>query len=239
MNIGDELLKQAVERYTLGRIGYRDAMVATGRLLHQFVLARLTAANGVNEAARRAMGATRERAVIEAVNALKSTRLKVAELLRIAAVVELLGDNDPGAMSYSVLRMFTALVKRAGNAKYVSRSAKDNGVPPSEWERWILHPHYEQWSRSLFVKARDEKWPHDEVQSAINAKKMKSANLHRARSDVVEPVRHNTLSDVAANATPRDLADMILSMIEQSQSPETVAEIIKRQLSSAATKGKK
>lgn len=218
----DELLAKAILRFAASRAEYRDAMVETGQLLHCFILSRLEAADQLNEAERRTVDAVRSKVVMEIVKALRVDRSKVAELLRIAAVADLFSDGNLGSLSYSDLRAFTRLVRRAGKGKFISRSHRDGGEKPSEWERWIACPKHAAWSKELFVKARDEDWPHDEIVSAIGT----GMKPTRAREkDDAKPQR-TTLDNIAANAAPRDLASMILDMIAKSLDPGTVSRIV-------------
>ena len=90
---------------------------------------------------------------------------------------------------------------------------------------------YASWAKAFFVRARDERWGDDEIRSGLSTKTHRGNASKASATHLVAPgPKHENLDGIAANASPRDLADMICQLILKSREPRVVAELVTRQV---------
>lgn len=168
-----DLLTEAAALWATSRKGYRDGLVGVGRLLQRYVVARVTAGDGMNEQGRRAAGASRMRATADAAAALGSGAVKVRELLRVAAVADLLAPTGGfGALSYSCLRLMRVFVHRPGRGKRVSRvkGGSDGHLPASALENWAVRPGFAKTAPDLVARAVAGAWRESDLRRELARK---------------------------------------------------------------------
>jgi hypothetical protein len=146
------LLDSAVALWSASRLRHRDALLEVGRLLHEYVLARLREGDGLNEADRYTARAVRKVAVEDAGAALGVTRQRVNALISVSQAVACLlgpdaigrggctppgmgGEDSPppppppalGSLPWHAVRPFSLLVTRA-RARRTRRARGEGGV---------------------------------------------------------------------------------------------------------------
>jgi hypothetical protein len=218
----DELLEQAKAAFLRGREAYRDAMLEAGRLLHEFILARLREGEGLDAPERVRRGLTRRSAVRAAGAALAVSPGMVSYLVATWAAVTLLGQGGPlGAMRHATAYAFRAFVRRA----------------PADGEAWSVRPEYADAAVALFRRAVAEGWGWAEAADAVGGLRRRPPANPRPRPAVARHGRNRlasvacpdgraveVLSKSAALASPGDLADMLFELLKQSEDPVFVAE---------------
>lgn len=229
------ILAEAAQRWATARDQYRDEAIAVGRLLHRYVVARLEEGNNLNEEKRREVKALRCQAIQDAAVNLCLYRTKVNELIRIAAVVDLLSEGPLGTLSYSALRVFRAVIHRAQRGQPLPRTKKDLQsaacITPAQLEEWSIRPEYRKWAQPLFRQAVAEGWDTYRVGSEL-AKRSKPRRTRGSirRNELDDKPILVDLDDLAKVGSPRDLADMITSLIRRCTDPVAVAELIRSRL---------
>lgn len=227
------ILEEASRLWATTRSGYRDGMVAVGRLLHRYILARLAEATGMNEAERRAASATRRHAVLAAAERLDVPMARVNQLVAVAAAVDLLSDDgDCGRLSFAGVNAFRVLLCR-GSGKPVRRSKTAPGatgrpstiagsVDLADREQWRLKPEMDESAAvALFRRAAAEGWHSNAILAACRklAGRRPQAAAH---GDDDRPPSCDPFS-MARAAHPRDLAEMLAQMVRASRDPAAVA----------------
>ena len=238
------------------RKSYRDGMVKAGRLLHEYVLARLAEGNPLAEGFRIASGFTRKAAVARAAERLEVTPAKINDMIASWAVVHLLSDGGRlGRLTYAVIRTFRVCVRRAttGNGRKpvrrtlrrVESSAAQDVVDPSERERWIVKPEAASWAADIFREAVAKGWNADDACAALGEKRAMcppSGPSGGADEDALPRPRTacqmlghangdgKNLFAVARSSNPKDLADLLTEMIHQSTDPRAVASLLEDRL---------
>lgn len=218
----ESILDEIEALWAATRRGYRDGMVRCGALLHRYVLARLRAADdpALNEADRRRLGATRQRAVRDAAARLGLKPSRVNDLIHAAMGVELLSDGgDCGLLSYGAVKALRLLVERL-RRKEVRRSRGDEGPPPSSREEWRVRPGLEKKGPALFRAAAAEGLPEAEV-----ARRVRLLRRPRRRGPREDGAREGVVEAVKT-ADPRDVAEMVLNLIGRSRDPAAVARLV-------------
>lgn len=227
------LLDQIFNLWSSSREKYRDSMIQVGRLLQKFVIARLREADGLNEKDRRKEGLTREASTEEAAERLQVKRAKINELIRTAATVDLLSDSgDMGNLSYTSVRWFRLAIERKKGILRRSKSDdSEKTIEASDREKWIVKESYVD-PRIIFQTAAREGWNSEQVKIALNpfstCKHIIQPNRYEENDCMGTPIQSNPL-EIAKNSSPRDLAELILSMIRNSQDPNWVLEIVNDQ----------
>lgn len=163
-----DLLTRAVELWTSTRRQYRDGLLEVGQLLHEFILSRLIEGDGKNEAQRALIGSCRRRAVRDAAVTLSTSVYRINELVRVAAVVDLLSDGDCGGLSYSAIREFQRVIRRVGKGKETRRNLRDSTWESSSRETWEVWPELAKEAPDLFRRSVDGKWKTNNIVDALN-----------------------------------------------------------------------
>lgn len=228
----ERLLAQAEDAFRSGRAGYRDAMVRAGRLLRDYVAARLREGDGLPEAGRRKAGACRGKATRDAADRLGTTNAKVNELIRVAAAADLLSGGRPVAsLSYASLRCFRAVIHRPARGLKCRRSLKDVGGPEaSDRARWEVRPEYAGRAEALFREADAGGWGERRVTEALRGLRGAGRRKDDPRD---EGGRGFDPEEMARNSSPRDLADWVARVVGVSADPSAVMRLVEERLSAA------
>lgn len=155
----DVILDEVAGLWSHTRAGHRDGMIAVGRRLHAYVEARLAAGSGLNEAQRRAAGATREAATRDAGARLGIPVAKVNELVRVGVAADLLAPPAGwGAASYAFVRALRVLIHRPHKGVPTARTLGDDGPPAADKEVWAVRPDALPWAAALVARGVSEGW---------------------------------------------------------------------------------
>lgn len=230
MSPADELLERIDTLWAQTRTQYRDRMLRIGKMLHEYVLLRLKEGDLLGCVERARKGITRSCIVETLASRLNTGAPKINEVIRAAMGVELLSkDGNIGDLSYSCFRYLYLIIER----KYIPReqihrrvgNVTPGAIPPSSREQWRIRPGMEQKARALFAKAVEGSWKAskflEEFRSLRHPEKRKCYDWASfGSSDHFDWLR------AARESSPRDVAEMITKMIEQSKSPDMVTRIL-------------
>lgn len=239
-----EILDEAAALWASSRKRYRDETLRVGRLLHDYVLAWLREAEALPQDVRNAKKLSREYATKTAADRLGVTGARINSTIHHAMIVVLLSnDGDCGGLSLSAVRYFRVLVRRRRckltDARANPSDERPDRIAPSGREVWEVLPRYAETGPELFRRAARESWKHDEVRSAVALLTAKSAKAAKAsesspRRDPSPTRIHGPervdLRSLARVAAPRDLAEMIVSMISEADDPGGVLDLVVERL---------
>ena len=202
------ILDKAAQVWVASRTDYRDAMLRVGRLLHEYVLARL------NEGARR-MHATREVA-----ERLKIRVLQVNMLMCAEKAVELLGAGDAGELPWSGIKEFRITVQRDRE----KRGRRDRSPGQESWV--VVVPE----AAELFRRAASEGWDVLKIRHAVRTICGKQTKDYSAPHGYQGKAGAGPASDlliVAKVGTARDLTDLLLQAARSANDPLAVVELLR------------
>lgn len=196
MDRASELLERARSVYAACLRQYRDGLLEVGRLLHEFVLARV------------GTGGPRKRAVLEAAEGLGIDGDRVRRLIATAMVVEYLGGGLPlgaGIGHHAIYRFFV----------FVER-------PDVRGEVWRAKPAFREAATGLFKRAALEGWGQDmarkEAMRLFRGDGPRGAARRGPPPAMPQPPDFNP-----AVAPTGDLADYCLSLVERAGDPREAA----------------
>lgn len=221
-----ELLEKAQATYYHGSRAYRDTLLETGRLLHEFVVARLREGDGVSPKKRIEAGITHEGCIKEAVRALKANTERIRKYIGTSQVVSLLSEGgEVGSLSFESLAHFRVLIKRnCGINDSIKSPGCNSAAPVSEASKWIIRKEVIDVAASLFQKAVKEGWnrqkAYDETRQAVsrsndgrlNPRKLNFGNRVIPDRLLVQPTAPVEL----AKASPKDAAEALFKVVEKS-----------------------
>lgn len=165
------LLDEAAGLWGTTKRGYRDGLIAVGRKLHQYLVARLRAGDAVNEAARRALKATRQHATRDAARRLGVGITRINELIRAATAADLLAPEEGlGSLSYSTVRAMRVMIYRPAKGRPISRAPGDGLTLPSASEEWAVRPVWVTRGPELVARAVREGWEERRLRAALRTK---------------------------------------------------------------------
>lgn len=224
-----ELLQQAKDAYRLGFINYREAMLETGRLLHEFVLAWLREADAKTVWDRTKNKITRQEAIKKASVELDLSIRNTNMAIITWAVFELIAERDVGELTYSGLEPFCVFVER--------RVCKDGhkSSTPSESEQWQIKPGWAEDARKLFSQARGERWGRQKGMARLRdvfhrkretpCRKVTPAKRVRGGARGVDKrLSFMELAEKSVSvASPGDVAEMCMTLVDKAEDPQAVA----------------
>jgi hypothetical protein len=230
------LLDSAVALWSASRLRHRDALLEVGRLLHEYVLARLREGDGLNEADRYTARAVRKVAVEDAGAALGVTRQRVNALISVSqAVACLLGpEPDLGSLPWHAVRPFSLLVTRA-RARRTRRARGEGGVrggsnPPvpmpegSSRETWAVRPGLEESAPALLRRAAAGGWHWRRCGEAVRL-------LRGTPAPAWTPAPESPPGPKdSADATPRDIAADLAGRVLRHPEAALVAALLREEL---------
>lgn len=203
----------------------RDAAILVGGMLCKFIVARLREADGKSEAMRAAMNLTRESCMRYAAERLGLNLGRVWEMIRIAKVVELFGD--PGELSYSSLRVFTVFVQRRPCKVTRGKKVKNEEVDPSESEVWEVKKDYNGSNPAdVYRRAVENKWDSKYVREVANREIKVYKRSGPGPKNNSELMGLPSIQQLGRNSDPKDLADMVIEMIEACPRAEELKKLL-------------
>lgn len=232
-----ELLKQAQCVWLSGKRALRDSHIEVGRLLRQFLLARIAEGEGKNESERRALGATRQAATFAMAKALQVRIGRVNELMRVAVAVELFGP-DIGGLSYSALRALQNLIYRPHRGQQIQRGKKqlrDAEIRPLQQEVWAVRPGIEDAAKALVRDALAQGWGESEVIAGVKElARQRGANvpqITRVRPSDALP-SYQMAPRTATNYDRESLLDTLTTLLLATDDPDSVLNDLRAKLNS-------
>jgi hypothetical protein len=206
------VLDDIAERHRTASAQSRDAKLAIGALIHEYIVARFREAIGLSEHHRIVSGFQRS-AMIQAVAVrLKIDTGRVHDYLRAHVVVKLLAaDGGVGRLSFSAIRQFRRVIERTGRVADIRAVGSD----PTVLENWVVSPGC-PWAREVFDRARRHNWEERQVRTELDRR------LPRSEPSVRLPSADPTVPQarlIAARALPDDAkpVDEAISELEQLQ----------------------
>lgn len=239
----EALLNELSDVWQKGVGDYKEMRIRVGRMLHEYVLQGLREGDAIpKESERVRLGLTRQALVDRAGGRMGLKEAAVNNLIRCAAVVDLLSDGGyTGKLSYTSIRTFRAVIERIGKGKDVVRSINPRAttntsctVALSSKEEWQIRPKCTEWAAALFRRAVGDNWSIQRVDDELALKLMVRPNKSspstglppKRRDHVIRDVTPPNTVDIAQQAHPRDLAEMVVGMVLSSPDPDTVLKLV-------------
>jgi len=221
----ESLLVQAERAYRDGEAKYRDTLIATGRLLHAFVLAGLREGDGATDRARHAAGITRCGLVARAAERLGATPLRINHMIHLTAVVDLLSDGgDVGGMGYGALWRFSVFVRRSAEGYRRADGRRDSRRSVSLCETWVVKPDYATAAVELFRRGAREGFTAAQAVAEVG-KLFRGGRKGKSRRLSPKAVRKADNAAAAfARAAPGDAADACMRLVLANEDPWQVAQ---------------
>lgn len=222
------LLDRAVAVWNASRAARRDALLEVGRLLRQYLAQRVREDDcgpSTGRTRRSAALNARLRGVTEAARRLRIGTKRVNALIRAAVVADLLRpQGDLGSLPWAALRALEPCLHRQG--------ADD----------WDIDPACLPWAAGLLAGAVAGSWTYLRLKAEVQRRRS-SRPVGRPRGQRREPLVLLHLDDndhggltgaqqdsewlrVATLASPPDLCDLLLDLVERSRDPATVARLL-------------
>ncbi len=217
----DELLQQAKAAYQRSTMIYRDTLLETGRLLHEFVLTGLREGDGLSEPKRLDARITRGNLLLRAAEELRITRIRVQEFIAAAMIVELLGDRiNLEFLGFISIIQFRSFVRR------VNGGGMDQKHPSSLAETWHIRNGYEVSAKELFRRAVTNGFTTAVARVECDRLAKVAPQFKRRISSLKKNSKQHLeqLARVAHIASPGDVADMCMSLVTKSDDPWAVAQ---------------
>lgn len=233
------IIDEACNLWLSARKEWRDIKLEVGGMVHSYIVARLREeADSLNEAERRQLGVSRNALIADAARRLSTTSREVGFLIRSYQVVELLSDGGKiGSLSWTALLLFNKLVERVPGRALRYTGSRTSGkerdrrtgelkdtVLPSEKERWRIAGPTKK-NVELFQRAVSEGWDTDEVRSALGCKVCKERGKKLNKT--------TDLAEVAETSDPKDLAEMLVSLVNLSPRRSEVVDLLLTALAGA------
>lgn len=238
----ESLLAAAKEAYQKGRENYRDALLAAGRLLREYVRVCIEV---VNTDAH-----PRGTAIHQAAQALQVCPARIRILIGSAAVVELLGDGKCGVLGLSSIHLFKCFICRQKRQRTRVGGTRKRFL---RREVWTVRKQYRDVAKPLYQKAVLEGWTTQKIRETIKQVVLKPCagalinspssetsqepniprrvgrpckRVHQGNASTGRPVLGESLSlaEMAQAGTPADVADMCLDLVKACQDPQKAAE---------------
>jgi hypothetical protein len=223
----DAILEEVANAYHGSNTQYRDTMLRAGRLLHNFVLGYLQQADGMEERSRIANRFSRAEALKIAAARLSCTTVDVNRFLAVAMTAELLSDNgDVGKLTFAGIAFFWRFVHRkTGKRGQTGSFPGRQEIPISFLEKWEIKPEFRDKAVALFRHAVATSMKTEEIRSAalLLYTGPTARKCHRRKIDLKQPAIL-TLAGCAKVASPGDVAEMCLQLIEASENPWAVSQ---------------
>lgn len=218
----DLLLREAEAAWARVREDYARGCLAVGRLLRRYVMARAREADRLPECQRLERELTRERAVEDAAARLRLPVRRCNEMLRVAGAVEVLAeDGDIGRLSWDALRYLSILAERMGRVCRTKRPGEGETLP-SEGEAWRPRQIAGHDPQHFFRRAVREDWTGERIREAMRRVPVP----RKGPSPRQRPLAPLEILRTARAAHPRDLAEMVLALIEANPEAAEVTRVV-------------
>jgi hypothetical protein len=232
MSDAAQILEQARELYRQGIANHRDCLLKVGELLHKFVLEKLRESEQSTYNVRIRLKQTREAFIHQAADSLQTDIQDIGRLIGASMVAELLAPPEGlGAIPWATIHRFCRFVcrHRMSKGEWVSFRV---GIPviPSQQETWMIKEGFEESAKELFARAVSEVWAKPRAEAeVVRLFRDDGVPVHRgSRKDrkrtASSPVRRTTGQQFnsARAASPGDVADMCMELIEAAAEPAAV-----------------
>jgi|HubBroStandDraft_4_1064222.scaffolds.fasta_scaffold00029_89 hypothetical protein len=222
MTTSSELLQQAKVRFQSGERNHRDTLLAVGHTLHDFVLAFLKEGDGMPPWTRLKKSLTRKRAIQVAAESLDVSCKTIRELIITSQAAELLGcDLSSSTISHAAIRYFQVFIERC-------RGTRNNEVENvSSHETWRIKEGDEKRAKTLFRRAVSENWgvikTMGEVLNTHKSPYSRQSSFQKRRAEQEDRSFQESLTKAVAKASPGDVAEMCIALVEQAEEPHEVA----------------
>lgn len=229
MDNAAEFLAEAKDALRRAHGRYRDSLLECGRYLHHYVDMILRAE--MTERERRAFGVSREQAIRNAATELGCKPNKVAMMIVTAMVADLLVGGQIGDLWHVTVYCFRPFVRRR----------QGRFALPKEKETWDLRDGFQQSAPELLRRAIAETWNAEKARREVG-KLFRSGggDSRRPRRSVMrrQKVRKaiEELQRSARLASPGDIAEMCLTLIESSEDSKAAAILLRDRLNEVIAK---
>ena len=244
-----DFLAEAKSALVVGMRSYREARLKAGQYIHLFILEFLKEGDELPHEERMAKEITRSKAVQIASKELGLEKNTITRLLGAWAVSELLGEGNIGELHWQCMHRFAVFLHRG---KLTDGSNRIPGLRPSIQEEWAIYPQYVISAKELFRRAVDGNWKHKKTIAEVakvfksdtpNAQKRlqhpdqkeKQQRYHKPPSRAFEEV----IKTQVAHASPGDVSELCLALIEKSEDPQAVARRLLPELEQLSRKKRK
>jgi hypothetical protein len=218
----ERLLCEAERAYGGIWINHREGMLVVGRILHQYILATVSAGDGQPREFRTRHGYTRRQAVLKASERLGMRRDQTLYIVATAMTGDLLSGGEYGRLGFSIVREFTRLVERVGLGGNRNASRQDSSLQ----ETWRILPGMEDKAKRLFATAVAETWGQDRAREEV----CKLAGKRGVRPDLRKSLtkrateQAESVGKQMSKASPGDFARVVVGMVMAHEDPWQVAQ---------------
>lgn len=228
-----ELLAEIVRTWAMSHNERRDSYLKIGGLLAEFVSIRMKEGDGLNEKDRLAKRCSRMQAVEDACAALDLGNHVINVMIGAHYANLLLSDGKSLAnLSWSSLRALTTLVERNKGKIQRSRNQRSKGkfLTLSETDIWQVNKATTlELAKGLFARAISEDWSCVKVRNECHW--LLGRKIRRPQPKSEGPsAAPMSLKKIAQTSNPKDLADMILELINLSTNKEEVLDLVEQGL---------
>lgn len=229
------LLDKVEQIYRAAVSNYRDEMLRVGQLLHDYILASAEEAGPLSFKGRLKVGACREFWTKAAATRLGASPDWINKAIRASAAVSLVLGDDPdlGSISYATVRVMGAVVVRpSGHIQRDPNYLADGEITFAEKETWEFHPALgEAKAKALYTRCIREGWGRNKASDEVRELSRKRGRTKKSGdvlsvSDCGKLPSIFGIQEIARKASPRDLAEIILSLIDASQDAQAVERAI-------------
>jgi hypothetical protein len=227
----ESLLEQAFAIYQQGKLDYRDARIAVGHKLHEFVIAYLIEKkNRVTMPFRPGFcrpRTCRAEAILVATERLdcKLTQ-ETSRLIVIAKIVELLADDgNIGQLGVVSLFQFYRFIQRKGVSRNFHQNKIKNKGKPEDANTWFIKPEYAEVAKQLFRSAVAENWNTARAMAEVTSVYGESVKSRFGRAGQILPETREKVEQLAVTlqkASSDTIADVCTQMVEASDDPQAV-----------------
>lgn len=216
-------LAEAKRVYAASYGRYSDAVVACGKMLHEYVIAYLAEVERSPVGRRLATGCNRAKALTIASAELGVKRNRLHDLIAIHQVIELLGGGDRGRLCAFACLSFRPFITR-------TTAAGVHGKTRSDSEKWVLDPTVGSAGKAMFRRAVDSAMSIVQVEEMIRewGRRTTKANPKAAsrprEQSTAKPNSRGDKVTVARVAASGDVVELILEMVRESRDPWAVAQ---------------
>ena len=223
------ILEEAKTLYQAGQQNWRDTRIRVGWLLHQYILSQMQELDGLTKLQLRGKP-TRTKVIKSIAETLGTTRRRVSWMVATAMVVNLLADSGQiGGLCYNAILRFQVFIQRKGMP--FGRKMATPITTYSLVEEWQVKEKYAETGLALFRQAVAGDWTEEKVFAEVNRLFAgDSSYSHRGRTKPRQSGRKNKTRDcksfqesrAATVASPGDVVEMCLEIIETSADPRLV-----------------